>query len=48
MARKKQSPQNDERRAAADYYKLNLKAVDDLVTADPARRSSWPTGPRRC
>lgn len=34
MARKKQAPKNDERRAAADYYKLNLKAVDDLVTAD--------------
>ena len=34
MARKKQTPPNDEKRAAADYYKLNLKAVDDLVTAD--------------
>lgn len=34
MARKEQASQNDERRAAADYYKLNLKAVDDLVTAD--------------
>lgn len=34
MARKKQDPRRDERRAAADYYKLNLKAVDDLVTAD--------------
>lgn len=34
MARKKQPPQGDERRSAADYYKLNVKAVDDLVTAD--------------
>lgn len=34
MARKKQAPQDGERRAAADYYKLNLKAVDDLVSAD--------------
>ena len=33
MARR-QNPRDDERRAAADYYKLNLKAVDDLVTAD--------------
>ena len=30
---KKKTPTED-RRAAADYYKLNLKAVDDLVTAD--------------
>ena len=34
MSRKKQDRPRDERRAAADYYKLNLKAVDDLVTAD--------------
>ena len=34
MARKKQPPREDERRSAADYYKLNTKAVDDLVTAD--------------
>ena len=33
MARR-QNPRDDERRAAADYYKLNLKAVDDLVSAD--------------
>ncbi len=34
MARKK-SAAPEEKRAAADYYKLNLKAVDDLVTASP-------------
>ncbi|MBQ8108975.1 MAG: hypothetical protein IJ124_02275 [Clostridia bacterium] len=32
MKRKKTA--TEERRSAADYYKLNLKAVDDLVTAD--------------
>lgn len=34
MARKRQPPSEDKRRSAADYYHLNLKAVDDLVTAD--------------
>ena len=33
MAGKKPTPA-EEKRAAADYYKLNLKAVDDLVNAD--------------
>ena len=42
MARKKQAPKNDERRAAADYYKLNLKAVDDLVTADVSNSPKVP------
>lgn len=35
MARKGKSPVR-EHRDAADYYKLNLKAVEDLVTADPS------------
>ena len=34
MARKTNRPPNEDKRDAADYYKLNLKAVDDLVTAD--------------
>ena len=34
MSRKKGPPNREERRDAADYYKLNLRAVDDLVTAD--------------
>ena len=34
MARKTKHPPTEDRRAAADYYKLNLKAVDDLVSAD--------------
>lgn len=34
MARRKEPPRPEERRDAADYYKLYLKAVDDLVTAD--------------
>lgn len=34
MAKGKRAPNDEERRSAADYYKLNLKAVDDLVTAD--------------
>ena len=33
MARKKQTPA-DEQRAAADYYRLNVKAVEDLVGAN--------------
>ncbi|MBQ7850864.1 MAG: hypothetical protein IJ343_14150 [Clostridia bacterium] len=34
MANKKAAPVRDEKRAAADYYKLNRQAVEDLVTAD--------------
>lgn len=34
MANKKAAPARDEKRAAAEYYKLNKKAVEDLVTAD--------------
>lgn len=34
MAKKKAAPARDEKRAAADYYKLNRQAVEDLVTAD--------------
>ena len=34
MANKKAAPVRDEKRAAADYYRLNTKAVEDLVTAD--------------
>ena len=34
MARKQKNPPRQTRTSAADYYKLNLKAVDDLVTAD--------------
>ena len=33
MAKKKADPR-EEQRAAADYYKLNVRAVDDLVEAD--------------
>lgn len=36
MARSKRPQAGEPRRDAADYYKLNLKAVDDLVTADPS------------
>lgn len=34
MAKNKKAPPRQENRAAADYYKLNTKAVEDLVTAD--------------
>ena len=34
MARKHKNPPREPDRSAADYYKLNLRAVDDLVTAD--------------
>jgi hypothetical protein len=34
MARKQKNPPREPDRSAADYYRLNLKAVDDLVTAD--------------
>lgn len=34
MANKKAAPVRDEKRAVADYYKLNRQAVEDLVTAD--------------
>ena len=34
MAKRTKNPPTEEKRSAADYYKLNLKAVDDLVTAD--------------
>lgn len=34
MAKSKKAPPRDETRAAAEYYKLNKKAVEDLVTAD--------------
>ena len=34
MAKRKVRQDGDERRAAADYYRLNVKAVDDLVSAD--------------
>ena len=36
MAKKNQhaEAENERKDAAADYYKLNLKAVDDLLTAD--------------
>lgn len=34
MARNKKNPPREAQKTAADYYKLNLKAVDDLVNAD--------------
>ena len=34
MARKQKKTPGESPRSAVDYYKLNLKAVDDLVTAD--------------
>lgn len=34
MARKQKNPPREPDRSAAEYYRLNLKAVDDLVTAD--------------
>ncbi|MBQ2954167.1 MAG: hypothetical protein IJE07_11615 [Clostridia bacterium] len=34
MGKKKTAPARDEKRAAADYYRLNTQAVEDLVTAD--------------
>lgn len=34
MAKRKDTRPPEDRRDAADYYRLNLKAVDDLVTAD--------------
>ena len=34
MAKRTKNPPKEDRRDAAEYYKLNLKAVDDLVTAD--------------
>ena len=34
MARNKKTTPPEAQKSAADYYKLNLKAVDDLVTAD--------------
>ena len=33
MAKKQKRPEKTEERSAADYYKLNTKAVDDLVNA---------------
>ena len=35
MRRKEKESNQDERRASADYYRLNTKAVDDLVNATP-------------
>ena len=34
MAKNKKAPPRHENRAAADYYKLNTQAIEDLVTAD--------------
>lgn len=34
MAKKNKAQPRDEKRAAAEYYKLNTKAVEDLVSAD--------------
>lgn len=34
MAKKNKAPVRDEKRTAAEYYKLNTKAVDDLISAD--------------
>ena len=34
MARKNKAPAREEIRPASEYYKLNTKAVEDLVTAD--------------
>ena len=34
MAKKKTAPVREETRAAAEYYRLNTQAVEDLVTAD--------------
>lgn len=34
MARNKKTASPEAHKSAADYYRLNLKAVDDLVTAD--------------
>ena len=34
MARKQKGSQQEPHKTTADYYKLNVKAVDDLVTAD--------------
>ncbi len=36
MGKKSRKAAPEEHRAAADYYKLNTKAIDDLVTADPS------------
>lgn len=34
MAKNKKEPTRKDERTAAEYYKLNTKAIDDLVTAD--------------
>ncbi len=34
MAKKNKAAAREEKRAAAEYYKLNVQAVEDLVTAD--------------
>lgn len=34
MASKKKQPAQEEKRAAADYYKLHARAVNDLITAN--------------
>ena len=34
MGRKKQTPAKDEEKTLSEYYRLNTKAVDDLVSAD--------------
>lgn len=34
MAKKNAAPAREEKRAAAEYYKLNTKAVEDLISAD--------------
>ena len=34
MAKKRAAPVREEKRTAAEYYRLNTQAVEDLVTAD--------------
>lgn len=42
MAKKKTAQPPAEKKAAADYYKLNTKAVEDLVTADESNSPVIP------
>ena len=42
MGRKSRKTVQEEPRAAADYYKLNTKAVEDLVTAAPENSPKVP------
>ncbi len=42
MSKNKKAPARDEKRAAADYYKLNTQAVEDLITADETNSPPVP------